>query len=209
MFSRNITDAVRISLSIPQFAEDLFQLTDRNRIFLRQWLPWLDRTRSAEDTRSFLRQQLQRFSNGEALTVTIFYKEAMAGVAGFNSIDQINGIGYVGYWLGEEFNGKGIMTAVVRDLISIGREFYALQKIDIRCATDNRRSRAIPERLAFMHEGTLRRAEKLYEKWHDHEVYAQLLEPNSEHGTPPNGGPGTQPANSKTTGGAAIGELIV
>ena len=175
MFYRKLTDQIQISLSVPQFAEELFSLTDRNRSFLRVWLPWLDGTKASSDTRQFLEQQLHRFAKGEALHVTIFYEGAIAGVAGFNSIDRTNRIGYIGYWLGEEFNGKGIMTTVVRDLIAIGRDFYSLQKIDIRCATANARSRAIPERLGFSHEGTLRRAERVYEQWYDHEVYALLL----------------------------------
>ncbi|RYD50131.1 MAG: GNAT family N-acetyltransferase [Verrucomicrobiaceae bacterium] len=175
MFSRNLGDSLHISLSIPQFAEEMFKLTDRNRSFLRQWLPWPDSVRTAEDTRAFLAHQLQRFSRGESLHATIFQDGRIAGVAGFNSIDHINGIGYIGYWLGEEFNGRGIMTAVVRDLVEIGRDHYSLQKIDIRCATANLRSRAIPERLGFSHEGTLRRAERVYDQWYDHEVYALLL----------------------------------
>lgn len=177
MFSRILSDSLRISLSIPQYADELFALTDRNRLFLRRWLPWLDDTRSPEDTRKFLALQLQRFARGESLHVTIFSNGSIAGVAGFNSLDLTNGIGYVGYWLGEEFTGKGIMTSVVRDLIEVGSGFYSLQKIDIRCATGNSRSRAIPERLGFRHEGTLRRAECVNGEWFDHEVYALLIDP--------------------------------
>ncbi len=110
-----------------------------------------------------------------AFHVTIFHNGPIAGVAGFNSLDKTNGIGYIGYWLGEEFTGKGIMTNVVRDLIKLGVEFCDLQKIDIRCASGNLRSRAIPERLGFSHEGTLRRAERVYSEWKDHEVYAILI----------------------------------
>ena len=175
MFSRNLSDKIRISLSIPHFAEEIFALTDRNRTFLRQWLPWLDGTRSVENTRDFLAYQIQRFSRKESLHVTIFYKGVIAGVAGYNSIDLTNGIGYMGYWLGEEFNGKGIMTAVVQELIVIGREFYSLQKVDIRCATGNARSKAIPKRLGFTYQGTLQRAERIYDQWYDHEVYELLL----------------------------------
>ena len=156
-------------------AEAIFALTDRNRDYLRRWLPWLDGTRTASDTKQFLEHQLSRFAKGEALLVTIFYRGSLAGVAAFNSIDHVNRTGFIGYWLGEEFNGKGIMTSVVRDLIAIGKEYYSLQRIEIRCATGNARSRAIPERLGFQHEGTLRRAERVYENWHDLEVYAMLL----------------------------------
>lgn len=175
MFSRQLTDQLRISLSVQQHAEELFALTERNRIFLRRWLPWLDMTTSVDDTRAFLERQLYGFANGESLTATIFYEGAAAGVAGFNTIDRMAGIGSIGYWLGEEFNGKGIMTRVVEDLIGIGRDHYSLQKIEIRCAPENARSRAIPLRLGFLYEGTLRRAEKMYDGWHDSEVYSMLL----------------------------------
>ena len=180
MFSRVLTDSLQISLSIPQYAEELFTLTDRNRLFLRQWLPWLDCIRTAEYTRQFLDLQVQRFARGESLHVTIFSGGSIAGVAGFNSLDRTNGIGYIGYWLGEEFTGKGVMTTVVRDLIEVGRRYYSLQKVDIRCATGNSRSRTIPERLGFSHEGTLCRAERVYDKWFDHEVYALLLNQECE-----------------------------
>jgi len=175
MFSRVLTDSLRISLSIPQFADELFALTDRNRPFLRRWLPWLDGTMTPEDTRQFLALQVQKFARGESLHVTIFSNESIAGVAGFNSLDRTNGIGSIGYWLGEEFTGKGIMTTVVRDLIEVGRSYDSLQKVDIRCATGNSRSRAIPERLGFSHEGTLRRAERVYDQWLDHEAYGLLI----------------------------------
>jgi ribosomal-protein-serine acetyltransferase len=135
MFSRIITDEISISLAIPQHAEAIFALTDRNRQYLRRWLPWLDRTKAAGDTKQFLEQQLLRFARGEALQATVFYRGAVAGVAGFNSIDRLNRIGSIGYWLGEEFNGKGIMTSVVGELIGIGKAFYSLQRIEIRCAT--------------------------------------------------------------------------
>jgi ribosomal-protein-serine acetyltransferase len=180
MFYRQLTDKIRTSFSLPQYAEEIFALTDRNRTFLRHWLPWLDTTTTVEDTRSFLTQEIHRFAEGESLHLTIFYDDKIAGVAAFNSIDRNNRIGYIGYWLGEEFNGKGIMTTVVKDLIVIGRDFYSLQKIDIRCATANSRSRAVPSRLGFAHEGTLRRAERVYDQWYDHEVYSILIEPQSE-----------------------------
>ncbi|MBK1789764.1 GNAT family N-acetyltransferase [Persicirhabdus sediminis] len=175
MFYRKISDSLEIRLSVPQFAEELFKLTDRNRQFLKQWLPWLDYIESADDTRSFINTQLLRFAKGEALHISIFYKDKLVGVAGLNEIDKVNSIGYLGYWLGEEHNGLGIMSQVVTELIKVSADYYKLQRIDIRCATPNAKSRAIPERLGFTHEGTLRRAEKVYDQWFDHEVYSHLI----------------------------------
>lgn len=53
MVSRNVTESTRISLAVPCFAEELFALTDRNREFLREWLPWLDETKTTEDSSNF------------------------------------------------------------------------------------------------------------------------------------------------------------
>ncbi|MDJ0636866.1 MAG: GNAT family N-acetyltransferase [Xenococcaceae cyanobacterium MO_188.B29] len=173
MFFREIDRDIKLSLSIPQYAEELFQLTNNNRDFLKQWLPWLDNVRESSDTREFIELQLLKFQQGKALPVTIFYQERIAGVLGY-LIDRANNIGYIGYWLGQEYNGKGIMTTSVRELIEIGYMYYALDRIEIRCAVENTRSRAIPERLGFKNEGTIRHAAKVDDRYQDHVVYGLL-----------------------------------
>lgn len=174
MFYREINKDIKVSLSVPKYADELFKLTDKNREYLRQWLPWIDYNQKSGDTKDFIKMQLSKFHKEEALNATIFYKNSIAGVVGFNVIDQRNGIGYVGYWLGEEYTGKGIMTLAVKDLIKLGFEFYDIKKADIRCATVNKKSIAIPERLGFQKEGVIRKAEKVYENQYDHVVYGML-----------------------------------
>ena len=110
--------------------------------------------------------------------MTIFYQDKIAGVLGYNRIDPVNGIGYAGYWLAQEYNGKGIMTESVKDLVQLGLEYYSLNRIDIRCAVDNHKSRAIPERLGFQQEGIIRGAEKVNGKHLDHVVYGLLQQNN-------------------------------
>ena len=179
MFFREIDRNLKLSLSIPQYAEELFELTDKNRNFLKRWLPWLDSVQGASDTRNFLELQLLRFQKGEALHITILYQDRIAGLVGYNQIDRFNNIGHIGYWLGQEYNGKGIMTKSVRELIEIGHRYYSLRRFDIRCAVDNCRSRAIPERLGFTNEGTIRQAEKVYNSYLDHVIYG-LLDSNKK-----------------------------
>lgn len=174
MFSRQLTDQISVQLAVPFYAEPLFRLTDQNRSYLRRWLPWLDVTTQVSHTRRFLIDQMDRFAKGQVLCVLIRWEDQLAGVAGFHSIDVVNQIGTIGYWLAEKYTGRGIMTRVVQDLIDIGRTFYSLQRIEIRCASENQRSRAIPRRLGFKHEGTFERAERIYDLWHDHEIYAMV-----------------------------------
>jgi len=176
MFYRQLTDLISIRLSIPQFAEEVFALVDRNRDFLRQWMPWIDTTVSVQQPREFLQLQTELFSKGEALHATIFYGDEIAGGVGYNGFDHVNGVAIIGYWLGEEFTGKGIMTAAVRDLIGIGRKYYSLKRIEIHCATDNLPSRAIPERLGFTYVRTDEQASEVNGRWDDHAIYVLVLE---------------------------------
>jgi ribosomal-protein-serine acetyltransferase len=49
-----------------------------------------------------------------------------------------------------------------------------LNRVVISCATENKKSCAIPERLGFRQEGIQRQAEWLYDRFVDHAVYATL-----------------------------------
>ena len=175
MFFRRINDDTGLSLSVPRYADELFALTDRNREFLRQWLPWLDRVQEPSDLREFIEGRLLLFQRGEALELTIFHRDTIAGAVGYSKIDQANDVGHIGYWLGEEYNGRGIMTESVRDLVKLGFEYYGLNRIEIRCEPENQRSRAVPERLGFKLEGTIRQGAKLYDRYADHAVYGLLM----------------------------------
>ncbi|VFQ46799.1 GNAT family N-acetyltransferase [Desulfoluna butyratoxydans] len=176
MFYRQLDRHIQLRLSVPHFADELFQLTEKNRDYLKRWLPWLDSIKKPEDTRHFIDLQRHRFSKGLALHETIFYRGRIAGVLGYNLLDHANGIGHIGYWMGEEYTGKGIMTRAVKDLVMMGYHYWDLQKVEIRCGVENIRSRAIPERLGFTEEGTLRRVEKFYDQYRDLVVYGLLRE---------------------------------
>jgi RimJ/RimL family protein N-acetyltransferase len=49
-------------------------------------------------------------------------------------------------------------------------------RVEIRAAPENARSRAIPERLGFTQEGTLRQVERVGDRYLDNVVYAMLAE---------------------------------
>jgi len=66
------------------------------------------------------------------------------------------------------------MTKVVQKLLEYGFVEASLNKIEIRCADKNYKSRAIPERLGFSYEATLRQCEWLYDQYVDHAIYSML-----------------------------------
>jgi ribosomal-protein-serine acetyltransferase len=175
MFVYKIDD---ISLKLIELrdAERVFDLTNNSRDYLREWLPWLDNTTKLEDTEEFIKMSLKGFSENKSMNTVIIYKGQIVGVAGYNLIDWTNKIAYIGYWLGKQYQGNGIMTRVAKALTDYAINELNIHKVEIRAAVKNKNSRGIPERIGFVNEGCIRQAEWLYDHYVDHVVYGMLAE---------------------------------
>ena len=80
----------------------------------------------------------------------------------------------LGYALGEEHWGKGLMTEAVRRVIQFGFEEIGLDLISAYCYPTNERSRRVLKKCGFRYEGTLSMAEEIYNgEIRDNECYAQ------------------------------------
>ncbi len=174
MFYRIINENLKLVLTTTLLSEEIFQLIDINREYLKKWLPWLNSSSRPEDTKSFIETCLNGFSKMEQLHCTILYNDSIAGLVGFNSINWTTKTGYIGYWLSERETGKGIMTSAVKELEKIGFTDLKLEKTEIRCAYENTGSRRIPEKLGYKNEGIIRNAENLYGRMVDHVIYGLL-----------------------------------
>jgi ribosomal-protein-serine acetyltransferase len=81
----------------------------------------------------------------------------------------------IGYWLSQDVNGNGVMSQAVKQVQDLCFKHGDANRVEIRCATENKKSRAIPERLNFKLDGVLRQAEFLPGcKIHDIAVYSKL-----------------------------------
>lgn len=154
--------------------EDLFSLTDRNRLYLKKWLPWLDGTKAVEDTQKFIEGSVAKAKNGNGADFGIYYQGVLVGAIGYDLIDKVDKKTTLGYWLDENFQGKGIMTKAVKLLIEYAFDVLKLNRIQINCAVGNTKSCAIPQRLGFEKEGVIRQSEWLYDHFIDWEQYSLL-----------------------------------
>jgi len=174
MFKLHLTENTHLALLQEHHSDEVFKTVDHNRSHLRKWLPWVDGTKSSADTKEFIKSQLELFAKNSVLVSGIWVQDRYAGTIGFHKIDWTNKRASIGYWLAEEFQGKGIMGRACRTFTDHAFKELRLNKVEIHCATENKRSRAIPERLGFKHEGSIRQAEWLYDYFVDHEVYGML-----------------------------------
>jgi len=137
---------------------DIFCAIDTQRDYLGRWLPFVALTQSEEDSRSFVSATLADPANP---VYTLRADDRFAGLVGFKSADTASGTIEIGYWLREEFQHRGIVTAAVRTLRRVAFEELGMQRIEIRCATGNLPSNRIPRRLGMRIDRVDRQAEQL------------------------------------------------
>ncbi|MGE8080246.1 GNAT family N-acetyltransferase [Peribacillus loiseleuriae] len=176
MFVHKMDEELSLKLMELRDGERVFELTNHSREYLKEWLPWLNTTTKLEDTLEFIKIALKDFAENKSLNTVILFKGKIVGVAGYNSINWSNKTAYIGYWLGEDYQGNGIMTKVAKTLTDYAFSELNLNKVEIRAAVGNKKSRSIPERLNFVNEGSIRQAEWLYDHYVDHVVYGILAE---------------------------------
>ncbi|WP_175989265.1 GNAT family N-acetyltransferase [Bacillus sp. Marseille-Q1617] len=174
MFLHKIDEELSLKLVDLNDTHEMFQLVDAARNHLKEWLGWLDYTKKEDDTKQFIQSCMRSYAENKSMNTVILYKGKMVGTAGYNSIDWSNKTAYIGYWLHQDYQGNGIMTRVAKALTDYAFEYHNLNKVDIRAAKENKKSRSIPERLGFVEEGIIRQAEWLYDHYVDHVVYGML-----------------------------------
>jgi ribosomal-protein-serine acetyltransferase len=160
-FSIKIDDELSLKLRHEEDTEAVFNLVEKNRDHLKPWLPWVDGTLTPEDSKKYIVGELENFKNKKTADFGIFYKEKLIGSMGFNKIDLINEKAEIGYWIDSDYEGKGIITKCVTAIINYGFNELNLNRIEIKCSALNKRSAAIPKKLSFTLEATLREDHKI------------------------------------------------
>ncbi len=174
MFHFRIDGNTELRLLEERHVPELFRLVDQNRAYLREWLPWLDDNTSPADTKKFVRHSLDKFAANNGFQVGIWFRGKLVGVIGYHGVDWVNRSTSIGYWLAAAYQGQGLVTRACQALVDYAFTEWSLNRVEIRCAVGNRKSRAIPGRLGFKEEGIIRQPEWLYDHFVDHVVYGML-----------------------------------
>ncbi|MEO8146582.1 MAG: GNAT family protein [Bacteroidia bacterium] len=169
-----VDDTISLEIVDHAHAGTIYNLVDANRQQLREWLPWVDNMHTVEFIKNFITDSKKRYDEKSDFAYVILLNDTIVGRIGVYKIDHQNKIGSIGYWLGYDIQGKGIITKTCKELTSYCFNNLDLNRIEIKCGTENYKSQAIPERLNFEKEGTIRQGELVYNKFIDLFSYAML-----------------------------------
>jgi ribosomal-protein-serine acetyltransferase len=174
MFSFAVNEDISIELFQQHHKEELYELIDSNREYLREWLQWVDKRQSPEDFEPIIPIWIRNYADNNGFDAGIRYKGILVGMIGLHYIDWKSKSTSIGYFLSENAQGKGIITTSISGLLNYLFTEMKLNRVDIQCAVNNLKSIGIPERLGFKNEGITRDGQWLYDHYEDIVTYSML-----------------------------------
>jgi len=146
----------------PGDAELLKACIDANLEHLRPWMPWaLDEPTDLETKRSFCRRSRGRFDLEVDFIYGVFDAAEREVLGGSGLHDRVGaGALEIGYWISRARGGEGLATEAAAALTVAGFEVFGRERIEIRCAPENRASAKVAQKLGYRHEVTRRQLDR-------------------------------------------------
>lgn len=126
---------------------------------LKQWMPWAVNVPSEEEYEALVRQWHLDYLGRTELKMLLFEKESghYIGSSGLHGIEWKVPQFEIGYWARTSCVGRGFITESTKAITDFAFEQLGAERVQIRVDTQNLKSVAIPKRLGYTLEGTLRK----------------------------------------------------
>jgi RimJ/RimL family protein N-acetyltransferase len=143
---------------------------------LKPWMPWAHYEPEPFEAKV---ERLKRFRGEFDLGTDFIYgifnqdETRLLGGTGLHTRlgdDQLE----IGYWIHKDFIMQGLVTESTAALVKVAFEILHVHRLEIHCDPDNHASAAIPRKLGFTHEGTLRAKTRFIDRWSDSMIWGLL-----------------------------------
>jgi len=151
------TDRLFIRMPLPGDGKVVAQAINESIEELKPWMPFAQDKQTVEEAEINIRKSHAQFLQREDLRLLIFFKETgeFIGSSGLHRMNWDVPKFEIGYWIDSRFSRKGYMTEAVEGIINFALKELGARRLEIRCDSNNVKSRAIPEKLGFKLEGIL------------------------------------------------------
>jgi RimJ/RimL family protein N-acetyltransferase len=143
---------------------------------LRPWMPWVyNEPEPIEEKVQRLKLFRGNFDLGQNFTYGIFNPEEtkLIGGTGLHTRLGENEL-EIGYWIHKDYINQGLVTEATAALVKVAFEMIHVHRLEIHCDPENFASAAIPRKLGFTHEGTLRAKTRFLDSWSDSMIWGLL-----------------------------------
>lgn len=143
---------------------------------LRPWMPWsYNEPEPIEVKLDRLKRFRGMFDLGQDFVYGIFNLEETRLLGGTGLHTRLGESELeIGYWIHKDFTNQGLVTESTAALVKVAFEILHVHRLEIHCDPANHASAAIPRKLGFTHEGTLRAKTPFLDRWSDSMIWGLL-----------------------------------
>jgi RimJ/RimL family protein N-acetyltransferase len=143
----------------PEDAPLLKAAIDENLDHLRPWMVWANQEPTDLETKiDLIRVFRGNFDLGKDFTYGVFNQEESQVIGGTGLHPRPEGSAReIGYWIHKDYINQGLATEISAALTKVAFEVEHVEWVEIHCGPANIRSAAVPRKLGYQHEATLRR----------------------------------------------------
>lgn len=175
MFIYPINDQLQLTLVHSRFAKQVNDIVQTQKDYLGEWLSWVKNC-SEDSYRQFVQFAMHRYADDKAIHTHIIKNNQIIGAVSLNDIYHDYKKAEIGYWLHQDYQGRGIMTCAVRAMMNIAKEDYAMQIVTIKAGEHNQSSLNVAKRLGFEFFGIIPNNEVVNGKIINHALYCYRLD---------------------------------
>jgi RimJ/RimL family protein N-acetyltransferase len=161
----------------PPDAGLLSQAIEESLDHLRSWMPWAHLEPTSLDQRiSHLRSFRSNFDSDVDFVYGIFDLQESRVLGGTGLHPRVGESALeIGYWIHKDFTHQGLATETAAVLTRAAFEIHAVNRVEIHCDPGNEYSAAVPRKLGFTLEATLRQRTRNEDgSWSDSMVWTLL-----------------------------------
>lgn len=109
-----------------------------------------------DDALNFIKSSYEYFKLHKAITFGIEYKNTLesklllVGTIGIKDIDYVNKKANIGYWIGKQYQGKGIATECIKLVVNYAFDVFKLKEIPAYVFPENNSSIRVLEKNGFL-----------------------------------------------------------
>lgn len=170
MFHHKINDTLNLALVHSSFASQMNDIVNVQKDYLGEWLPWANDF-SENSYCEFVKFAPHQYAENKAIHTHVIYEDKIIGAVSLNNIYHHLKKAEIGYWLRQDYQGRGIMSLAVRAIMDIAKNTYGMEVVDVKAGEHNIPSRRVAERLGFEFCGIIANNENVNGDIISHAVY--------------------------------------
>lgn len=159
----------------PEDAALLKASAEESKAHLLTYMPWAaEYPRPVEEVSEMLRGFRSRFDAGQDFIYGVFNPDETRVLGGTGLHTRLGKDALeIGYWIHKDYTGQGLATELSAALTKVAFEIAQVQRVEIHCAVENAASAAVPRKLGYTLDGTLRRRNLLLDgRYHDTMIWS-------------------------------------